>query len=81
MCNSNNINILNGGGEKKSKIEFETSFVPPPDYKSCNKNKKEERNNKNSFSKTIFSTPPKSVKDVKEKEKRNWYLAGSPWHC
>ena len=73
MCDSNNIKILSGGREKKSKIEFETSFVPPPDYKFCNKS--EEENNKNSFSKIIFSPPPKTVKEAKNKQKRHWYLA------
>lgn len=85
MCDSNNITINDTdsspvlGKEKDSKIEFETSFIPPPDYKFCNKLREE--NKKNSSSKTTFSPPPKSVKEAKEREKQNWYLAGSPWGC
>lgn len=78
MCDSNNITI--GGSnflpvvkKKNSKIQFETSFIPPVDYKFCNKS--EEENNKNSSSKTTFSPPPKTVEEAKNKEKRHWYLA------
>jgi hypothetical protein len=79
MCDSNNI-IINGSNsspslvrERNSKIKFETSFVPPADYKFCNK--PEEENKKNSFSKTTFSPPPKTVEEAKNKEKRHWRLA------
>lgn len=71
MCDANNINVI--GGKRNSKIQFETNFVPPADYKFCNTSKEE--NNKNSSSKTTFSNPPKTVKEAKEREKKNWYFA------
>ncbi len=79
MCDSNNINILRGEKEKDSKIEFETSFIPPPNYKFCNK-KPEGENDKNSFSKTTSSSP-KSVAEAKEREKKNWYFVSSHIGC
>ncbi len=81
MCDSNNITI-NGsnsllalGKERKNKIEFETSFIPPSDYKFCNK-PPEEQNKENIFSGIIFfSNASKTVEEAKEKEKRHWRLA------